>query len=141
MSILQRTELDDLQRIVAIVLATSGVVLSFAGSRFPAYKANHLAFYLFVAAIIVLALDTAVGIAALWPRSVRATAEPGILVDEYVGAATNVMYFDLIQAARAFDINEAVGIRRQRSFLVRSQLVLLAVGAFVLGAGVMAPHM
>jgi hypothetical protein len=134
--------LDDLQRIVAIVLATSGVVLGFAGSRFPAYKVNHLAFFLFVAAIVVLAVDTAVGIAALWPRNVRATAEPGVLVDQYVGAATNVMYFDLIQAAReAFDINETVGIRRQRSFLVRSQLLLLATGAFVLGAGVMAPHL
>ena len=139
---IQRTELDDLQRIVAIVLATSGVVLGFAGSRFPTYRTDHLAFWLFVAAIVLLAIDTAVGVAALWPRSVRATAEPGTLADEYVGAATNVLLFDLIRAAReAFDINEAVGIRRHRSRLVRSQLLLLAAGATVLGAGVMVAHL
>ncbi len=139
---IQRTELDDLQRIVAIVLATSGVVLGFAGSRFPNYRVNHLAFWLFVAAIILLAIDTAVGVAALWPRSIRATAEPGTLVDAYVGAATNVLLFDLIQAAReAFDLNESEGIRRHRSRLVRSQLLLLAGGAIMLGAGVMVPHL
>jgi len=51
------------------------------------------------------------------------------------------MLYDLIQSARAaYDTNEAMGIRRWRSRLVRMQLLLLAGGSALLGAGVLAPH-
>ena len=137
----QRYELDDLQRIVAIVLAAGGVVLGFAGSQFPGLHSNHAKFVLFVGAVVTLAFDIVAGGAALWPRGEKTTAEPGPLIDGYLSAATNIMYFDLIQAARrAYELNESIGTRRLRSQLVRLKLGLLALGALLLGAGILAPH-
>lgn len=139
---LQRAELDDLQRIVAIVLAAGGVVLGFAGSQFPGPHGSHVKFWLFVAAIVVLTLDIVAGGAALWPRGEKTTAQPGPLVDGYLPVATNVMLYDLITAAReAFEINESVGPWRLRSDLVRLQLLGLGGGAVLLAAGVLAPHL
>jgi hypothetical protein len=137
----QRHELDDLQRIVAIVLAAGGVVLGFAGSQFPGPHSYHDKVVLFVLAVVVLALGIVAGGAALWPRGEKTTAEPGPLIDGYASAATNVMYFDLIQAARrAYELNESFGTRRLRSRLVRLQLGFLALGSVLLGAGILAPH-
>lgn len=137
----QRYELDDLQRVVAIVLTAAGVVLGFAGSQFPTSHTPYTKFVLFVAAVIALALDLAVGVAALWPRGTKITAEPGPLVDEYTSAPTNVMLYDLVSAARsAYDKNESDGIGLTRSRLVRAQLLLLGAGAVLLGTGILAPH-
>lgn len=138
---LQRTELDDLQRIIAIVLTANGVVLGFAGSQFPSGP-HHAKFFLFVAAVAVLAVDIVAGAWALWPRrAIKTTVDPATLVDEYIAAATNVMLYDLIAAARtAYQQNEDIGIQKLRSRLVRSQLLLLALGALLLGAGVVSPH-
>ena len=75
---LQRTELDDLQRIVAIVLAASGVVLGFAGSQFPfgPSRAGYIV-VIFVVAIGVLSLDILVGVWALWPKqAIKVIGEP-----------------------------------------------------------------
>lgn len=139
---LQRAELDDLQQIVAIVLGGGGVVLGFAGARFPGPHAHHATFWLFFAAVVVLALDIVAGGAALWPRGEKTTAQPGPLVEGYLSVATNVMLFDLIAAARQADeINEAAGPWRLRSGLVRLQLLGLAGGAVLLTAGVIAPHL
>ena len=139
---LQRAEFDDLQRIVAIVLAAGGVVLGFAGAQFPGVHANHAKFWLFLAAVVVLALDIVAGGAALWPRGEKTTAQPGPLVDGYLSVATNVMLYDLITAARqAYEINEAAGPWRLRSDLVRLQLLGLGGGAVLLAAGVVAPHL
>jgi hypothetical protein len=138
---LQRAELDDLQRIVAIVLAAGGVVLGFAGAQFPGVHANHAKFWLFLAAVAVLALDIVAGGAALWPRVEKTTAQPGPLVDGYLSVATNVMLYDLITAARqAYEINEAAGPWRVRSGLVHLQLLGLGGGAVLLAAGVVSPH-
>lgn len=138
---LQRTELDDLQRIIAIVLTANGVVLGFAGSQFPSGP-HHAKFFLFVAAVAVLAADIVAGAWALWPkRAIKTTVDPAALVEEYTAAATNVMLYDLIAAARAaYQQNEDVGIQKLRSMLVRSQLLLLGAGALLLGAGTVAPH-
>jgi hypothetical protein len=113
---LQRTELDDLQRIIAIVLTANGVVLGFAGSQFP-IGPHHVRFFLLVAAVIVLAVDIVAGAWALWPkRAIKTTVDPATLVEEYSAAATNVMLYDLIAAARtAYEQNEDIGIRRLRS--------------------------
>lgn len=138
---LQRSELDDLQRIVAIVLTAAGVVLGFAGSQFPGPDAPHTKFVLFVAAVVALAFDVVAGILAIWPRRVRTVGDPGELVDEYTTAPTNVMLHDLIRAGRAaFDENATDRRLAERSWLVRPQLVLLGAGALVLGAGILAPH-
>lgn len=138
---LQRAELDDLQRIVAIVLAAAGVVLGFAGTQFPGAHSNHAKFWLFLAAVVVLSLDIVARGAALWPRGEKTTAQPGPLIDGYLPVATNVMLYDLITAARqAYEINDAAGPWRLRSDLVRLQLLGLAVGAVFLAAGLIAPH-
>ena len=140
--VLQRTELDDLQRIIAIVLTANGVVLGFAGSQFPSSGPHHAKFFLLVAAVAVLAVDIVAGAWALWPkRPIKTTVDPATLVDEYSAAATNVMLYDLIAAARfAYQENEDIGVQKLRSRLVRSQLLLLGAGAILLGAGVLAPH-
>jgi len=136
----QRAEFDDLQRLVAIVLAAAGVLLGFAGSQFPMYR-DHPKFWLFVAAVVVLALGIVVGGMALWPRGVKTTAEPGRLIDDYVSVATNVMIFDLIQAGReAYEQNAEGGATTWRSRFVRLQLIGLGAGAALLAAGVLAPH-
>lgn len=140
---LQRTELDDLQRIVAIVLAANGVVLGFAGSQFPfGHGRPEYIVVIFIVAIGVLSLDILVGVWALWPKkAIKAIVEPPALVDEYVESATNVMLFDLIAAANnAYQSNESIGIRKRRSWLVRTQLLLLGLGALVLGAGIIISH-
>jgi len=138
---LQRAELDDLQRIVAIVLAAGGVVLGFAGAQFPGTHANHAKVWLFGVAVVVLGLDILAGGAALWPRGEKTTAQPGPLVDGYLSVATNVMLYDLITAAReAYEINESAGPWRLRSVVVRLQLLGLGVGAVLLATGVVAPH-
>lgn len=137
----QRAEFDDLQRLVAIVLAAGGVLLGFAGTQFPTYRGDHPKFWLFVAAVIVLALGIVVGGAALWPRRVKITPEPARLIDDYVSTATNIMIYDLIQAGReAYEQNAAGGAATWRSRFVRLQLVGLAAGAVLLAAGVLAPH-
>jgi hypothetical protein len=140
---LQRTELDDLQRIVAIVLAANGVVLGFAGSQFPFGPSRAVyTIVIFVVAVGLLALDILVGVWALWPKQViKAMVEPPALVDDYVDSATNEMLFDLIAAANAaYQGNESIGIRKRRSRLVRTQLLLLGIGALVLGAGIIISH-
>lgn len=134
----QRAEFDDLQRILAIVLAAAGVVLGFAASHLPDNHKSNLALGLLVASVVALGLAIVAGAIALWPRGVKIGSEPGPLIDDYVGAATNVMLFDLIESARkAYEDNVANGIRLWRSRLVRSQLVLLAVGAAFLAIGLL----
>ena len=133
--------LDDLQRIVAIVLAAGGVVLGFAGAQFPEASGHNVKFGVFVVAVVVLALDVVVGGAALWPRNEKITAQPGPLVDGYMSVATNVMLFDLVRAARqAYEINESVGPWRSRSAFVRLQLIGLGAGSVLLGVGVLLSH-
>lgn len=136
----QRLELDDLQRILAIVLAASGVVLGFAGTQLPKPHGGHVELGLLIASVVILAFAICAGVAALWPRAVKIVPEPEALND-YMGQPTNVMVYDLIRSALdAFGENEALGTRRWRSRLVRCQLVLLALGSVLLGAGVLAPH-
>jgi hypothetical protein len=138
----QRTELDDLRRTVAIVLAAGGVVLGLAGAQFPGTDAPKVRVAIDVAAVVVLALDVVIGGVALWPRSEKITAQPGRLVDGYLSVATNVMLYELIVAARrAYEINESIGAWRLRSYLVRFQLLGLGAGALLLGAGVLAAHL
>lgn len=138
---LQRTELDDLQRIVAIVLTANGVVLGFAGGQFPS-DSNHVKLVVFIVAVAALAVDIVVGILALWPKDdVKTLVDPQVLVDDYAGSPTNVMLFDLIAAANsAYKQNEDIGIRKRRSRLVRAQLFLLGVGAVTLGVGMVISH-
>jgi hypothetical protein len=137
----QRYEFDDLQRILAIVLAASGVVLGFAGSQFPKRLVHDEVTFL-IAAVAVLALAVVTGATALWPYAVKAVPEPTPLTEDYLDQATNVMLYDLIESAReAYEENEAMGIRLRRSRLVRLQLFLLGVGAALLGTGVLAPHL
>jgi hypothetical protein len=137
----QRYELDDLQRILAIVLAASGVVLGFAGSQLPRHSV-HDEIELLIAAVVALTLAVVAGATALWPRAVKAVPEPTPLAEEYIDQATNVMLYDLIGSARtAYEENEAMGIRLRRSRLVRLQLLLLGLGAALLGTGVLVPHL
>ena len=127
--------------LVVIVLAAGKRLLGFAGTQFPTYREDHPKFWLFVAAVVVLALGIVVGGAALWPRRVKITPEPARLIDDYVSTATNIMIYDLIQAGReAYEQNAAGGAATWRSRFVRLQLVGLAAGAMLLAAGVLAPH-
>lgn len=134
----QRAELDDLQRILAIVLAAAGVVLGFAASHLPDNHKSNLALGFLVAAVIALGMAIVAGAIALWPRRVKIGSEPGPLIEDYAGVATNVMLYDLIESARAaYEDNETNGIKPWRSRLVRSQLVFLGLGAVFLGAGLL----
>lgn len=137
-SLSERAELDDLQRILAVVLAAAGVVLGFAASHLPDNHKSNLALGLLVASVITLGLAIVAGATALWPRRVKIGSEPGPLMEDYAAVATNVMLYDLIESARtAYESNEANGIKPWRSRLVRSQLVLLGLGAVFLGVGLL----
>lgn len=129
---IQRQELDDLQRLVAIVLAANGAVLGLGAGHPPGSKAVLIS-VLFAIAIVLLGGNLVIGAAVLWPRGFRVPVEPAVLMGEYAGAATNVVLFDLCQAAvGAHEENESLGVRKWRSRLVRGQLVVLTVGALLL---------
>lgn len=114
------------------------MVLGFAASHLPDNHKSNLALGLLVASVITLSLAIVAGAIALWPRGVKIGSEPGPLIDDYAGGATNVMLYDLIESARkAYEDNDANGIKLWRSRLVRSQLVLLALGSVFLGIGLL----